>query len=582
MQLNRRMQMFRGQGGNISDSMLKQLGIDRQVLQELIDEQAMLAEANRLNLSVRDAEVRAQILNFPAFQENGQFIGEDRYRALLKMQRPPLTPADFEEAIRKDLLREKLQAAVTGWVAGSITEADVEEEYRRRNEKVKLEVVSFQADAFKAGLTASDAEIASHFDANKERYRIGEKRKVRYVLIDTQALRQTINPAPAEIEQAYQANIQQYSNPEQVRASHILLKTEGKDEKGVEEVKKKAEDLLKQVKAGGDFAALAKQHSEDEGSKVNGGDLNFFGKGQMVPEFDAAAFSMQPGQISDLVKTQFGFHIIKLVEKRPAGQRPLAEVRNEIIERLKWERAQARSTEISTKVTSELKSPADFDRVAKANGLVTKESGFFLRDEPIADLGPSPQVASEAFTLKDGAVSEPLRTAQGFVFVTVTGKQPSALPVLDAVKERVRNDIIQKKAVDAAKAAAAGLAPTLKSAANFAAAAKTAGRELKTTELISRGAVIPDAGASPAVDKAVFALAAGAVSDPIVTDTGAVIVKVVERNDVKPAEMTTAKDGLKREMISERQNRFFSSYMTKAKEKLRIETYPETLARVLG
>ena len=209
MQLNRRMQMFRGQGGNISDSMLKQLGIDRQVLQELIDEQAMLAEANRLNLSVRDAEVRAQILNFPAFQENGQFIGEDRYRALLKMQRPPLTPADFEEAIRKDLLREKLQAAVTGWVAGSITEADVEEEYRRRNEKVKLEVVSFQADAFKAGLTASDAEIASHFDANKERYRIGEKRKVRYVLIDTQALRQTINPAPAEIEQAYQANIQQ-------------------------------------------------------------------------------------------------------------------------------------------------------------------------------------------------------------------------------------------------------------------------------------------------------------------------------------------------------------------------------------
>jgi peptidyl-prolyl cis-trans isomerase D len=582
MQLNRRMQMFRGQGGNISDQMLKQLGIDRQVLQELIDEQAMLAEANRLGLTVRDAEVRAQILNFPAFQENGQFIGEDRYRALLKMQRPPLTPADFEEAIRKDLLREKLQAAVTGWVAGSITETDVEEEYRRRNEKVKLEVVSFQADAFKTGLTASDAEIASHFEANKERYRIGEKRKVRYALIDAQTLRQSINPTPQEVEQSYQANIQQYSNPEQVRASHILLKTEGKDEAGVAAVKKQAEDLLKQVKAGGDFAALAKQHSEDEGSKVMGGDLNFFGKGQMVPEFDAAVFAMQPGQISDLVKTQYGFHIIKLVEKRAAGVRPLAEVRNEIIERLKWERAQARATELSTKVASELKTPADFDRVAKANGLVTKESGFFLRDEPIADLGPSPQVASEAFTLKDGTVSEPLRTAQGFVFITVTGKQPSTLPVLDAVKARVSNDIIQKKAIDAAKAAAAGVAPTLKSAANFGAAAKTAGRELKTTELISRGAVIPDAGASPAVDKVVFALPAGGVSDPIVTDTGAVIVKVVERSDVKPAELTTAKDGLKREMISERQNRFFSSYMTKAKEKLRIETYPETLARVLG
>jgi peptidyl-prolyl cis-trans isomerase D len=320
------------------------------------------------------------------------------------------------------------------------------------------------------------------------------------------------------------------------------------------------------VKAGGDFAALAKQYSEDEGSKVMGGDLNFFGKGQMVPEFDAKAFSMQPGEISDLVKTQYGFHIIKLVEKRAAGVRPLTEVRPEIIERLKWERAQARATEISTRVASELKTPADFDRVAKA----------------IADLGPSPQVAMEAFTLKDGEVSEPQRAAQGFVFITVTGKQPSTLPVLDAVKERVRNDVIQKKAVDAAKAAANGLAPTLKSAANFGAAAKTAGRELKTTELISRGAVIPDAGASPAVDKVVFSLASGAVSDPIVTDTGAVIVKVVERSDVKPAELTTAKDGLKREMIAERQNRFFSSYMTKAKEKLRIETYPQTISRVLG
>ena len=239
-----------------------------------------------------------------------------------------------------------------------------------------------------------------------------------------------------------------------MRASHILLKTEGKDEKGVEEVKKKAEELLKQVKAGGDFAALAKQHSEDEVSKAMGGDLNFFGKGQMVPEFDAAAFAMQPGQISDLVKTQFGFHIIKLVEKRAAGGVRSPKCGTEIIERLKWERAQARATELSTQVAAELKTPADFDRVAKANGLVTKESGFFLRDEPIADLGPSPQVASEAFTLKDGAVSEPMRTAQGFVFITVTGKQPSTLPVLDAVKERVRNDIIQKKAVDAAKAAA--------------------------------------------------------------------------------------------------------------------------------
>jgi peptidyl-prolyl cis-trans isomerase D len=580
-QLNRRMQMFRGQG-NISEQMLKQLGIDRQVLQELIDERAMLSEADRLGLSVSDAEVRAQILSFPAFQENGQFIGEDRYRALLRMQRPPMNPSDFEDGLRKDLLREKLQAAVTGWVAGSVSDTEVEAEYRRRNEKVKLEVVAFQADAFKAGLTATDTEIASHFEANKERYRIGDKRKVKSVLVDMQAIRQKINPTPQEIEQFYNANIQQFSNPDQVRASHILLKTEGKDEAAV---KKQAEDLLKQVKGGADFAELAKKFSEDEGSKTQGGDLNFFEKGRMVPEFDAAAFTMEPGQISDLVKTQFGFHIIKLVEKKAAATQPLAEVRERIVDQIKWERAQTQANDLSTRVAAELKTPADFDRVAKQFGLTTKESAFFTREEPIAELGPSPQAAAEAFSLKDGEVSEALRMPQGFAFITVTGKQPSSLPKLEAVKERVRNDVIQKKAVDAAKAKANELAPTLKAAAGgpaFTAAAKAAGREVKTTELITRGSVIPDAGASAAVDAAVFALQAGGTTDPIQTDSGAVIVRVVERADVKPEELTAQRDTLKREMIGERQNRFFNSYMTKAKEKIRIERYPETIARVLG
>jgi peptidyl-prolyl cis-trans isomerase D len=189
-----------------------------------------------------------------------------------------------------------------------VSDADLESEYRTRNEKVKLQVVALTADKFRDKVTVNDADVSSYYDAHKNDYRKGESRKIRYLLVDRDQLRSRVTVTPQEIETYYNSNIQQFQNPEEVRASHILLKTDGKDEAAV---RKQAEDVLKQAKApGADFAALAKKYSEDDGSKVNGGDLDYFPKGRMVPEFEQAAFSMQPGQISDLVKSQFGFHII--------------------------------------------------------------------------------------------------------------------------------------------------------------------------------------------------------------------------------------------------------------------------------
>ncbi|MBW8863313.1 MAG: peptidylprolyl isomerase, partial [Acidobacteria bacterium] len=244
------------------------------------------------------------------------------YQQLLRMQRPPLSPSDFEDNVRHGLAVEKLRASLTDWL--SVPDTDLEKEYRRRNDKVKLAVVSFTADNFRSQVSATDAEVASYFDAHKNDFKIPEKRKIRYLLIDIDAMRAKVNIAEADVEKEYKNNEEQYKTPEQVRASHILLKTEGKDDAAV---KAKAEEILKQAKSGADFAELAKKNSEDEASAKNGGDLDYFGKGRMVPEFDAAVFAMQPGQISDLVKTQYGYHIIKLVDKKPATTRPYPQVR---------------------------------------------------------------------------------------------------------------------------------------------------------------------------------------------------------------------------------------------------------------
>jgi peptidyl-prolyl cis-trans isomerase D len=563
-------------GANVDEKLLKQLGIDQRIVQQMIQEEASLAEASRLGIKASDAEVRERILSLPAFQENGQFIGDQRYRQLLRMQSPPMRPDEFEDQIRRSIVVEKLQAALTGWM--TVADKDVADEFKKRNERVKVQVANFPADKFREGLVATDAEVAKHFEDHKDTYRIGEKRKVRFLAIDQEGLRQRATVTGQQVERAYNDNIQQYSQPEQVRASHILLKTEGKDDATV---KKQAEDLLAQIKKGANFEELAKKNSQDEVSAAKGGDLDFFNKGQMVAEFDQAAFSLQPGQMTDLVKTSYGYHIIKVTDKRAPAVKTLAEVRPQIEDQLKYEQAQAAAQKLSEQVAAELKKPSDFESVARTRGLPTGESGLFLPEEPIAGIGMAPAVGQTAFQMKEGEVSDPLRTPQGYAFITLTGKQDAYVPKLDEVKAKVRDEVLKQKAIEAARQKAASVNAAMKSG-DFEKAAKAAGLEVKTTELITRGAPMGDAGVSPALETAAFALPAGAVSDPVVTENGAAIVKVIERKDVVADELDKQKETLRIELLNERKNKFFAAYMTKARQRMKIDINRETIAQIVG
>ena len=573
------MQQYRqAYGPNFDDRLLRQLGIEQRIVQQMIEEEIALSEAQHLGIGASDEEIRARIMSVPAFQDNGRFVGDQRYRQILQSANPPMRPSDFEDSLRRRIVTEKLQRAVSGWITVSDTEVD--NEFRRRNEKVKLAVVSFPADKFREGLAATDAELSAHFDANKAQYRIPEKRKVRYALVDTNALRQQTQVPAADVKRYYDDNAAQYSTPEQMRASHILLKTEGKDDAAV---RKQAEDLLAKAKGGADFAQLATKFSEDEVSAKKGGDLDLFSRTDMVKEFSDAAYALAPGQISDLVKSQFGYHIIKAGDKKPASARSFEEVRTQIEDQLKWERAQKEAERRSSELAAKIRKPADFDVLPKQPALVVSESGFFGRGEPIAGLGVAPGVAARAFEMKSGEVSEALNTPQGIAFVTVTGTQDAREPSLDEVKARVREDVLKKKAVDAAREKATTLASGLK-AGELEAAAKAAGLEVKTTELITRGAPIADAGVSPAIDAAAFALPEGGTSQAIVTDTGAVVVKVLEKKAVTNEELAAGRQATKNELLDAQRDRFYVAYMTKARERLRdkIQINTATLAQLLG
>ncbi|MDR1988609.1 MAG: peptidyl-prolyl cis-trans isomerase [Acidobacteriaceae bacterium] len=572
------LQQYRTQlGSQMNEQLLKQLGIDQQILAQLIDERAAVAEAERLGIKVTDQEVAQRIFAIPAFQENGAFIGAQRYQQVLASQPVPLSVSDFEESVRRSILADKLRTSLTEWMA--ISDKELEQEFRRRNDKVKLALVTFNLDSYRLDVTASDADVASYFDAHQSDFKIPEKRKIQYLLIDVDAMREKITISQQDLERAYNDNAAQYSTPEQIRASHILLKTDGKDDAAV---KAQAEDILKQARAGADFAALAKKYSQDDSNAKNGGDLDFFGRGRMVPEFDAAAFALKPGEISDLVKTQFGYHIIKVTDKKGGITTPLAAVKDQLTEQLQDERAARQATDMAAALEADIKKPADLDRVAKARGLTVEETGFFAPNEPLLGLGSAPEVTSRAFQMNVGDMSGALRTGRGYVFMTVTGKQDPYIPKLDEVKDQVRDTVIRQRAREMSAQKAAEAVAKLKSAADFEKAAKAAVLEVQTTDFLTHDSPIPDLGQAPAVIDAAFSLPQGAVSDPITTDNGTAIIKVLEKQQASPADIAAAKETLRDELLNERRSLFFGSYMTKAKQNMKIQLYRDTIQRVVG
>ena len=560
------LQSYRVQsGGEITPEILQSMGIDRQILQQMIDEYAALQEAERIGVTVSDAEVREAIVSLPAFQANGQFIGEAAYLQMLRVQQPPMTPAQFEENIRRSLMLQRLQTAVTDWI--TVTDEDLQREHVLRNERVRLSAISFRADDFREGIEATDADVQALYDEAANDYLVPEKRRLRFVLIDVPALKAGFTPSDADVQAYYDNNLERYTDPVVLRASHILLRTTGED---VAEVQARAEAIVAEARGGADFAELARQHSEDEGTKEAGGDLGTIAPGQMTPEFEGAAFALEQDGVSDPVTSIVGIHVIKATEKSGGTSQALPEVRDSIVDLLKQESADARATALAQAMAAEITTPEEMDTAAARRGLEAQESGYAAPGETILGLGFSNEVTGQAFQLAEGEVAGPIQTPTGPAFVTVTGIQDPYVPPLDEVEARVRDDVIRRKAFVAAQERARAVAATLKAAENFTEAAEAEELTVNSSELMTRGAAVPGVGVNAAVEAAAFSMAAGETSDPVLTGNSAVILHVHERQEASAGDLAATRESLRTELVSQRQNQFFSAYMENAKGRMTI------------
>lgn len=563
----RQLQSYQVQsGGGITSEILRSMGVDRQLLQQVIDEYAAVQEAARLGVTVTDAEVRETIVSLPAFQQDGEFIGEAAYLQMLRMQQPPMTPAEFEENVRRSLMLQRLQAALTDWI--TVSDEDVEREHLRRNERVRLSAISFRADDHREGLEATDDDVAALFEQNANDYLVPEKRRLRFVLIDVPALKASFTPSDAEVQAYYDNNLDGYTEEVSLRVSHILLRTQDQD---VAEVQARAESIAAEARGGADFAELARQHSEDDGTREAGGDLGTIARGQMVPEFEGAAFALEQDEVSDPVTSMFGVHVIKATEKTGGTTQTLDEVRDSIVDLLQQESADARAGALAEAMAAEITAAADLEAAAARRGLEAQESGFAALGEPILGLGFSSEVTAEAFRIEEGEVTGPIPTPTGPAFVTVTGIQAPYVPPLDEVETRVRDDVIRRKAFVLAQERAAAAAALLRDADDFGAAAEAEALEVNESGLIARGAAVPGVGVDIQVEEVAFSLSAGETSAPVLTGNSAVVVHVHEREDADPADLQANRERLRSEMILERQNQFFTAYMENAKTRITID-----------
>ena len=563
----RQLQGYQAQsGGEITAEILQSMGIDRQILQQMIDEYAALQEADRLGVTVTDAEVRERIVSLPAFQQNGRFIGEQAYVQILRVQAPPVTAAEFEESIRRSLTLERLQAAVTDWV--TVTDEDLQREHVRRNETIRVSAISFRADDFREGVEATNEDVAELYQQNAADYTVPEKRKLRFVLIDVPTLKESFTPSDVDVQSYYDYNIDRYTDPTALRASHILLRTEGKDPA---EVQTQAEAIVAEARGGADFAELARQYSEDDGTKELGGDLGSIAPGQMVPEFEGAAFALEQGEISDPVSSLFGVHIIKATEKTGGTSQPLDTVRESIVDLLKQESADARASALAQAMAAEITTAAEMDIAARRRGYEPQESGFAAPGEPILGLGFSSEITAQAFQLTQGQVAGPIQTPTGPAFVTVVAIQDPAVPALEEVEARVRDDVIRRKAFTAAQARAAEVATLLQTAEDFTQAAEAEDLEVDTSDSVARGGAVPGVGLNAAVEAVAFSLSAGETSDPVLTGNSAVLLHVHERQEATASDLQATREVLRSEMIAERQNQFFAAYMENAKTQIGVD-----------
>lgn len=529
--------------------------IGQQAINTLVEQELIHQEALRQGITVTAREVAEAILRDPNFQEGGQFIGKERYQNLFRGN--SMSVSDYEDQLRRGLVIDKFRRMIEDGV--TVSDVEIQDEFRKRNEKSQVEYIL--VDPARAGVPSSPAEsdLKRHYDTHLDRYAQGEGRTGIFVLYGASDVTGGQPATDRDVTDAYERDkATRFSTGEQRCASHILIKVPaGAAPDAAAKAETKARDVLKRARSGGDFADLARRYSEDSTAQA-GGDLKCFARGQMVKDFEDAAFSLPEGGLSDLVRSPFGFHIIKVTGSRPPHTTPIEEVRDTLRQEIQLERGrsevQKRSAELARAAAG-----GNLETVAKSQGLTVQQTGEVRAGDSLPGLMASQAVVERMLDLPPGQVSDPIPLPNGQVVVQVTGTLPSSPRPFEESRAQVLKDYQEERARQEV-ARIAGAPGGLKAAAR---ALKT---EIKKQADVTRGSSLPGVPPDSAIERQIASLAPGTVGEPIATSAGILVLSVIDRQDHK-GEFTSQRDSISDQLLRQRQDRLYRALVKRLRER---------------
>jgi len=533
-------------GEKFTEEMAKKLGLKERAVKDLINKILLLQEAQRLGLTVSSEEAQASIQNYPAFQKEGVFDKDTYLRAL---QRARLTAKEFEANHMQMLLISKIQGLILS--SAQVSDKEASDSYRATFEKVNLDAISLLPSDIK-DVSLTPEEVRGYFAKHREQFKIPVRVRANYLLFDPKDYSKQVQIASKEVEDYYQNNREKFSQPKRVKIRHILIKADAKKTEDSAIARKKAESIREEAVKGKDFAQLAKQYSEDTGTKKQGGELGYISRGQVIPEIEEAIFSLKVAGISNVIQTPYGFHIVKVDEIQEARVEPLEKVKDQIQSLLRTRKARELAYDEADQAYAVAAKGKALDIFAREKNLAIKETSLFSLSEQIE---LEPKLKDAALSLSKGEISPVLRLGETFAVLQVLERHESRAPELKEVEGKVSEALRQEKQKEKALAKAGEILEKLKKGGDFKSLAAKEGFKVEETGFFERGAEPPKIGSSEELQKALSSLNLKNpyAESPIFLNGKYFVLRLKEIKGIDQARFDSQKENHRRALLQQKQ-----------------------------